>query len=73
MHGITAWELAPDRKRRVWRWILIAAVLVVASLIAGSVVFSFLSSLPTASRSATAASDASQDEHQGVPHAHIRF
>jgi len=72
MKSIAARQVASGRKRRAWRFICLVGVLVLASLAADLMVFTWLSSLPATSW-ATAAADEKPGEHLGVPHIHIRF
>ena len=73
MDAMTAWKFASDSSRRAWRCICVAAVLVMTSLIAGLVVFSWLAASPAARNPATAAADERPGEPVGAQHVHIRF
>jgi hypothetical protein len=73
MQGIAAWDGQSDGKRRAWRRIFMAAVLLVAVLIAGLMLFSWLESLPAPGHSAAAGSDRGSSEPNAVSHSRIRF
>jgi hypothetical protein len=69
MDGIIVSDLEPVRRRRSSRFILIGAGAVAASLIAGLLVFSWLSAMGD---TPTPGSDAPPDVHLSAPH-HFRF
>ena len=71
MAGVAPQGVASDTKRRARRSIFIAAALVTAALIAGLIAFSWPSSPPVTSPSATATSGDRPGEHLNAPH--IRF
>jgi hypothetical protein len=69
MEGISVAGIAPIRKSRASRCIVIGAGLVAASLIAGLMVFSWLSAM---NDPASPIADARPGVHLNVPH-HFRF
>ena len=73
VRGTDAWRGAAGSKPRAWPLIVLAALLIVASLVAGPMVFGSLASRPAWDHAATAASDDRPGEHPSVPNSHIRF